>query len=413
MMKGHFRRETKRRREFQKRYLPLQTEEGFAAYAKAAQDCLAAHGCPKALRLQEDLTRQSKLASWMEYLVYCYCEVESSRMVLEDIKDLKERAWARLVESEVVLQTDTPEALANFTSPANHSQYDDEKRTTEELRDKAKDWFNRVETESQIPHDDFYPPSDQRIMAAKAIWDEKLVHLRWLESRRSLCEWFSGAYAMDAQAKDRWERRMRRRQWVQDQIVLVEAETELEAARAMTDEGSIGMTSADGAMEPPAATADNEATSTAELSSGDSGDISTDQSSAATGDGENEPLAARSSRKREASGEPSGSKYRAKKANTTTTTSPSARDGQDEIAVSRAAIVSSKTTTTTPPPLPPRTLKRAAKQPAAVSQTRRSQRQAHLARPDYVDYPDVTSHDFAYDFETNRRRLRPQRIRRG
>lgn len=129
-MMRHFQRETKRRQELRKRYLPLQNEEGFATYAKAAQDCLAAYGCPKSLRLEEDLTRQSKLASWIEYLVYCYCEIESSRMVLEDIKDIKERAWARLVESEVVLQTDTPEALANFTSPAGHSQYDDERRTT-------------------------------------------------------------------------------------------------------------------------------------------------------------------------------------------------------------------------------------------------------------------------------------------
>ncbi|KFA60710.1 hypothetical protein S40285_09183 [Stachybotrys chlorohalonatus IBT 40285] len=242
----------------------------------------------------------------------------------------------------------------------------------QELRDKAKDWFNRLDTESQIPHDDFYPPSDQRIMAAKAIWDEKLVHLRWLESRPSLCKWFSGAYATDAQAKERWERRVRRLRWVQDQIVLVEAETELEAARTRTDKRSIGMTSADGAMEPPAATADNEATSTAESSSGDSVGVSTYQSSAAAGDGDNEPLAARSSPKRKASGEPSDLKYRAKKANTTTTTSPSASDGQDMSAGSDAAIASS--TVPPPPPSPPRTVKRAAKRPAAVSQTKRSQR---------------------------------------
>ena len=70
---GHFDYMENCRRREQFRRPKLGGDGGFPAHVERMKQCLAEHGFTRRFRLDEDLSRQDKLATWIEYLYYEYC----------------------------------------------------------------------------------------------------------------------------------------------------------------------------------------------------------------------------------------------------------------------------------------------------------------------------------------------------
>ncbi len=97
--------------EFVKRKGRAVEGQGFPEYVEALKERLGRHGFTRTFQLDEDLVRQDKLTTWIEYLGYEYWWYDQSADFVEHYQQQHDDAWKKLVDSKVLKAEETEEVL--------------------------------------------------------------------------------------------------------------------------------------------------------------------------------------------------------------------------------------------------------------------------------------------------------------
>ncbi|KAK2804301.1 hypothetical protein FQN51_002392 [Onygenales sp. PD_10] len=87
----------------------------FALYAMAVSERLTKHGFTRTFQLDEDLTRQDKLTTWIEYLSFEYYLHDIFALSTRQQKFIRDE-WQKLVDSEVLRPSDTEDSIYSVES---------------------------------------------------------------------------------------------------------------------------------------------------------------------------------------------------------------------------------------------------------------------------------------------------------
>ena len=103
-------------RELQRYYCVELHGGDFSDYVNAVRRRLARHGFIRPFQLQENLSHQDKLSTWIEYLNFEYWWLDRYTRSTERLKLEHDKAWQQLVDSGAVRPSETEEYLRTFAS---------------------------------------------------------------------------------------------------------------------------------------------------------------------------------------------------------------------------------------------------------------------------------------------------------
>ncbi|KAK2801517.1 hypothetical protein FQN50_007733 [Emmonsiellopsis sp. PD_5] len=100
----------------------------FALYAKAIKERLTKHGFTRTFQLDEDLARQDRLTTWVEYLAFEYYFYDMFALSKREQQFIRDE-WQKLVDSKVLRPHDTEEFICSIE--AGYQEINEEKRAKE------------------------------------------------------------------------------------------------------------------------------------------------------------------------------------------------------------------------------------------------------------------------------------------
>ncbi len=107
-------------REFVKREGRTIEEQGFPEYFEALKERLTRHGFTRIFQLDEDLARQDRLTTWIEYLGYEYW-FQDQYTISKRQQQRYDDAWKKLVGSKVLRPGECEENLFGFDTTLQHA----------------------------------------------------------------------------------------------------------------------------------------------------------------------------------------------------------------------------------------------------------------------------------------------------
>lgn len=198
---------------------------GFSGYVEEAKHRLARHGFTQAFEFDQDLMRQDKLMTWIEYLNYEYSWLDKHTRFLTRLQPKYDEAWQKLVDSGVLQRGETATGFCTMES-AIRSQ-------TEE--DAAKDAVEHAKTTAVAvlekamndPKSNLTKPVRIRMMKeAKSRLVAAKTSLRAVTRRGDLITEFVEGTSDYRATNERISLQNIRLKWIQEQVPLIEAEVE-------------------------------------------------------------------------------------------------------------------------------------------------------------------------------------------
>jgi hypothetical protein len=98
---------------------------GFLKYVEAVKQRLACHGFTQPFRLEADPGRQTKLATWVEYLNFEYWWLDKHALRIKLLRPKRDETWERLVGSGVLRPGENPGSLRSHESAVELSEEHD------------------------------------------------------------------------------------------------------------------------------------------------------------------------------------------------------------------------------------------------------------------------------------------------
>ncbi|KAF7505084.1 hypothetical protein GJ744_001303 [Endocarpon pusillum] len=113
-------------RELQQYYCVELHGGDFSDYVNAVRRRLARHGFTRPFQLQENLSHQDKLSTWIEYLNFEYWWLDRYTRSTERLKLEHDKAWQQLVDRGAVRPGETEEYFRTFTSAMKRQAEEDQ-----------------------------------------------------------------------------------------------------------------------------------------------------------------------------------------------------------------------------------------------------------------------------------------------
>ncbi|KAH6722615.1 hypothetical protein BKA61DRAFT_179236 [Leptodontidium sp. MPI-SDFR-AT-0119] len=194
-----------------RRYQRSNREEGrFSIYVNAVKRSFARHEFTRLFELDEDLERQDKLTTWIEYLDYEYWKQDKATNVVKRLQLQYDEAWKKLVDSRLLKPFETKEFICN-SRPAHRYE-------AEEVRaKKAVESANSAAISAQNE-------TKQRLAAARSQLATAIKLLESIKRRNDLVREFYKKRQSYQKSKDDTERRSILLRWILRQIPLIELE---------------------------------------------------------------------------------------------------------------------------------------------------------------------------------------------
>lgn len=194
----------------------------FPEYAKALKERLAKHGFIRPFQLNEDLTRQDKLTTWIEYLGYEYWWYDQFAPSKSGEQRYKE-AWKKLVDSVVLRSFETEEYICDIDSAFQRAS---EREIAERAVESAKSavmWFQKAVSAPQRS-DHASQEHQQRQREAKTKLDAAIQEHDSIKRRNDLITGFLQLTRNYRIAKRNAERHGVLLRWMLQQVPLIELE---------------------------------------------------------------------------------------------------------------------------------------------------------------------------------------------
>ena len=234
-------------------------EGRFLAYIDAVKRSLARHGFTRPVELAEDLDRQDKLTTWIEFLDFEHWFYDKDIRIVKRLQPGYDEAWKELVDSHVLKPNETEEFICNIDSVFQHSS---ETERAEKAVKSAEAAVMSAQQAITDPRRSSLPQREpqRRLAAAQSRLDAAAKTLESIKRRNGLVDEFykktqlsqitkdgkrKRSYQM---AKKDAERRSILLRWILQQIPLIELELrQANVAENATDRAS--GRSCDGATE--------------------------------------------------------------------------------------------------------------------------------------------------------------------
>lgn len=229
-----FRRQMAEWQEFRAYQKFTRGEGRFPRYYQRLQARLARHGFQRPFQLDEDLDRQDKLATWVEFLNYEYQDYDKDVRFVERHQKEFDEAWQVLVDAHVLRPFETQEFICNINSAF---QRKDEEGRARKAVESAKLALTSVQNAIADPSRSSLSQEvpRQRLAAAQSKLDEAIKSFELIKRRNDLVDNFFEKTAISQfvngrrtktyqGAKEQAERREILLRWMLKQIPLIELE---------------------------------------------------------------------------------------------------------------------------------------------------------------------------------------------
>jgi len=213
-------------------------EEGrFPKYVEGVKGGLAEHEFTRSFQLDEDLERQDKLTTWIEYLDYEYWWYDKDMRFVKRHQPRYDEAWKKLVDSKVLRSSETEEFICNIDSAFQRAS---ERMQAEKAVESAKLAVMSAQKAITDPRRSSLSEQEprQRLAAAKSKLDAAIKSLESIERRNSLVSEFHKKTKNYQIAKGDAERRSILLRWMLQQVPLIELELKVAANDSIR--GNIG-----------------------------------------------------------------------------------------------------------------------------------------------------------------------------
>jgi hypothetical protein len=229
-----------------RKYQQRNREEGrFLTYINAVKRSFARHGFTRPFELDENLERQDKLMTWIEFLDYEYWKQDKDMKFVKRLQPEYDAAWKALVDSQVLRPFETEEFICNIKSTFQRA-------SEEEWAEKAVESAKSAMVLAQIAITDPRRAhlSQQRLVAAQSQLNAAIKLLESIKQRNDLIDEFfkktqlpqitsDGGLKRSYQSfKDNAERRSILLRWILQQIPLIELE--LNKTKVAVNESDVG-----------------------------------------------------------------------------------------------------------------------------------------------------------------------------
>lgn len=105
-----------------RKYQRSNSEEGrFPIYINAVKRSFARHEFTRPFELNEDLERQGKLTTWIEFVDYEYWLYKKGMRFVKRHQPQYDEAWKKLVDSKILRPFETEEFICNIASAFRHA----------------------------------------------------------------------------------------------------------------------------------------------------------------------------------------------------------------------------------------------------------------------------------------------------
>lgn len=193
-------------------------EEGrFPAYCQQLQNRLGKHDFRRPTQLNEDLHRQNKLATWVEFLNYEYSKHDSMANIGSRLKRQHDEAWNILVDSNVLKPSETEKSLWGLPFGIQLEK--------EELDAKMAVEYAASVVMSTEKSSEWAPPQmKERLSAAKLKLDTAIHSLENIRKRRNLIVDFHCQTKSYNIAETYANNQLILLRWILQQVPLIESE---------------------------------------------------------------------------------------------------------------------------------------------------------------------------------------------
>ena len=201
---------------------------GLSEYNEAAKTLLAQHGLTKEFQFQEDPMQQGQLTTWIEYLSYECAEYDRYAKTVQRLQPTFEKAWKKLVDSNVLRPSETQEYICNVESSIEgQNEYWQAWQGVESAKSAAEKALSPVHKNNNSPRGLRLTPAErQEMLAAKSRLDKaKELHKSIMKRNQTITE-FDVATRDFQTAKRKAKRYQILLRWIFNQVPLIEAEAD-------------------------------------------------------------------------------------------------------------------------------------------------------------------------------------------
>lgn len=165
------------------------TQGRFPRYNQRLRARLARYGFERPFQLEDNLDRQNKLATWIEFLNYQYQDYGKYVRNVERLQPVFDKAWQVLVDAHVLRPFETQEFICN---PESAFQHTDEREQAEKVVESAELAVKSVQNAIADPSRSILSQEEPRqlLAAAQSRLDEAIKSLELIERRNDLVNEF-------------------------------------------------------------------------------------------------------------------------------------------------------------------------------------------------------------------------------
>lgn len=165
------------------------TEGRFPRYNQRLRARLARYGFERPFQLEENLYRQDKLATWIEFLNYQYHDHGKYVRNVERLQPVFDKAWQVLVDAHILRPFETQEFICN---PESAFQHTDEREQAKKAVESAELAVKSVQNAIADPSRSSLSQEEPRqlLAAAQSRLDEAIKSLELIERRNDLVNKF-------------------------------------------------------------------------------------------------------------------------------------------------------------------------------------------------------------------------------
>ena len=201
----------------------------FPEYVEIVKRRFARHGFTRTFQLDEDLTRQDKLTTWIEYLHFEYCWYDWHTLSLKNLQSGYDEAWKKLVDSGVLRSSETEEFLR--TTESSMRRQNEKDRAWDALKS-AKSAARAALIPTNKARDDPHAPNltlrerVRRLAAAQSQLNAAQESFESTKRRGDLISEFICGTRGYLDKKTDVKRHSLLLRWILEQVPLIEAELE-------------------------------------------------------------------------------------------------------------------------------------------------------------------------------------------
>jgi hypothetical protein len=208
--------------QFVKRKGHVTEDQGFLQYVEALKERLTRHGFTRTFELDEDVARQDKLTTWIEYLGYEYWWYDQYSISKRD-QQRYDHAWEKLVNSNVLRLGESEEVIMQFDSIVQCASEREEAEEAERSATAALLSAKKAVSNAQQPK----LSMQEQLVAAQVRLEETKKRHESIKRRNNLITEFIQQTRDQQIAKRNAERHRILLRWIEGQVPLVEAELDL------------------------------------------------------------------------------------------------------------------------------------------------------------------------------------------